>query len=140
MTMRYLALDLGDRRIGIALSDGVLARPLEMFYRSSRAADFAHIEMLVHQHQVTTLVIGLPLNMDGTEGSQAAWVRHYGAALAQAVELPAIFWDERLTSVEAEEVLRTQGRHPEKHLIDAIAAAIILQSYLDHLGNEGQKP
>lgn len=135
VTMRYLALDLGDRRIGVALSDstGTLARPLEMFYRSSRTTDFAHIETLAQQHQVSALIIGLPLNMDGSEGAQAAWVRDYGSALAQAAKLPVVFWDERLTSVEAEDVLRSQGREPGKQAIDAIAAAIILQSYLEHL-------
>ncbi|MBN1920589.1 MAG: Holliday junction resolvase RuvX [Anaerolineae bacterium] len=137
--MRYLALDLGDRRIGVALSDstGTLARPLEMFYRSSRATDFTHIVTLVQQHQVGALIIGLPLNMDGTEGTQAAWARDYGMALAQAADLPVVFWDERLTSVEAEDLLRSQGREPGKQALDAIAAAIILQSYLEHLRSEG---
>lgn len=131
--MRYLALDLGDRRIGVALSDGTgtLARPLEVFSRSSRSADFSHVAALVTQHQVGCLVVGLPLNMDGTEGSQAAWARNYGQALAETVQLPVVFWDERLTSVEAEELLHAQG-HPKKRPIDAIAAAIILQNYLDH--------
>ncbi len=138
--MRYLALDLGDRRIGVALSDstGTLARPLEVFYRSSRAADFARIAALSSKHQATTLVVGLPLNMDGTEGPQAAWVRDYGAALAQAIKISVVFWDERLTSVEAEDLLRAQGRRQKEPALDAVAAAIILQSYLEHLRNEGR--
>lgn len=139
VSMRSLALDLGDRRIGVALSDGTgtLARPLEVFARSSRAADFTHIGELVTHHEATHLVVGLPLNMDGTEGSQAAWARDYGQALAQAIQLPVTFWDERLTSVEAEDMLRAQGRH-RKRPIDAIAAAIILQSYLDHSQDENE--
>ncbi|HPD41685.1 MAG TPA: Holliday junction resolvase RuvX [Anaerolineae bacterium] len=137
--MRTLALDLGDRRIGVALSDatGTLARPLEVFQRRSRAADFAHVAALVQQHEVGAVVIGLPFNMNGTEGQRAAWTRDYGAALEQAVERPVIFWDERLTTVEAEELLQAQGRRrSEKRSVDAIAAAIILQGYLDHLRDE----
>jgi len=136
--MRTLALDLGDRRIGVALSDatGTLARPLEVFQRRSRAADFAHVAALVQQHEVGAVVIGLPFNMNGTEGQRAAWTRDYGAALGQAVGRPVTFWDERLTTVEAEELLRAQGRRSEKRSVDAIAAAIILQGYLDHLRDE----
>ena len=136
--MRTLALDLGDRRIGVALSDatGTLARPLEVFQRRSRAADFAHVAALVQQHEVGAVVIGLPFNMNGTEGQRAAWTRDYGAALGQTVERPVTFWDERLTTVEAEELLQAQGGRSEKRSVDAIAAAIILQSYLDHLRDE----
>lgn len=136
--MRTLALDLGDRRIGVALSDatGTLARPLEVFQRRSRAADFAHVAALVQQHEVGAVVIGLPFNMNGTEGQRAAWTRDYGAALGQAIERPVTFWDERLTTVEAEELLQAQGRRSEKRSVDAIAAAIILQGYLDHLRDE----
>ncbi len=131
--MRYLALDLGDRRIGIALSDqtGRVARPLEVMKRTSRAADFAHIGELVAQHGVEALVVGLPRNMDGTEGSQAAWVRDYSAALAEAIGLPLHLWDERLTTEEAAGIMHEQGKHADKKWIDAVAAAVILQSYLD---------
>ena len=133
--MRYLALDLGDRRIGIAISDptGLLARPLEVLKRTSRAADFEHIGKLIHQYQVAALVVGLPLNMNGTEGSQAAWVRDYSAELQATVELPLQLWDERLTTEEAADILRAQGKHPRKYKgwIDAVAAAVILQSFLD---------
>lgn len=133
--MRYLALDLGDRRIGVAVSDatGILARPLEMFRRSSRAADFAHIAALVAQHDIAALVVGLPLNMNGTEGTQAAWVRDYCAALTAVLERPVVLWDERLTTEEAADVLHLQGRRADKTVIDAVAAAVILQSYLDHV-------
>lgn len=131
--MRYLALDLGQRRVGVALSDsiGMLARPLEVFERASRVADFAHIADLVLQHHVEAMVIGLPLQMDGNEGTQAAWVRNYTKALTKHVDLPVHFWDERLTTVEAEEIMRAQGKIPGKDWIDAVAAAVILQSFLD---------
>ncbi|MFN2108825.1 MAG: Holliday junction resolvase RuvX [Anaerolineae bacterium] len=130
---RALALDLGERRIGVALSDtlGMVARPLEIFSRTSRKADFAHIGALVTTHQVTAVVVGLPLNMDGSEGHQAAWVRDYSAALAKTLTVPVHLWDERLTSEEAEDILRTQGKSTAKGTIDAVAAAVILQSYLD---------
>lgn len=131
--MRYLALDLGDRRIGVAVSDtlGMIARPLEVFQRTSREADFSHIRGLVEDYQVDALVVGLPINMDGTEGQQAAWVRDYTAELADEILAPISLWDERLTTEEAKDIMRAQGKAPRKDWIDAVAAAVILQSYLD---------
>ena len=148
--MRYLSLDLGERRIGVAISDsiGLLARPLSTFKRTSREADFYHIAKLVEEHNVAAIIMGLPLNMDGTEGPQAAWVRDYSAALAAALQahsaattIPIQLWDERLSTEEAEEIMRAQGKRPDKTRIDAVAAAVILQSYLDaqrrEVTNEG---
>ncbi|MCD6285553.1 MAG: Holliday junction resolvase RuvX [Anaerolineae bacterium] len=131
--MRTLALDLGNRRIGVAISDtlSMFARPLEVFLRTSRVADFAHIQALIDADRVQSVVAGLPLNMDGTEGQQAAWVRDYAAALGEAISMPVILWDERLTTEEAKDILRAQGKRPNKDWIDAVAAAVILQSYLD---------
>jgi len=131
--MRTLALDLGNRRIGVAISDtlGMFARPLEVFLRTSRVADFSHIQALIDADRVQSVVAGLPLNMDGTEGQQAAWVRDYAAALGEAISMPVILWDERLTTEEAKDILRAQGKRPNKDWIDAVAAAVILQSYLD---------
>jgi len=132
--MRYLALDLGDRRIGVAISDtlGMLARPLEVFKRTSRVADFAHVGHLVTQHQVDAIIAGLPISMDGSEGRQAAWVRNYSAALTETLSIPLHLWDERLTTEEAISIMRAQGKSPTKDWIDAVAAAVILQSYLDN--------
>jgi putative Holliday junction resolvase len=132
-SFRALALDLGERRIGVAVSDalGMVARPLEIFSRTSRKADFAHIGALVTTHQVVAVVVGLPLNMDGSEGRQAAWVRDYSAALAETLAVPVHLWDERLTSEEAADILRAQGKPTAKGTLDAVAAAVILQSYLD---------
>lgn len=133
VNFRALALDLGERRIGVAISDalGMMARPLEIFSRTSRKADFAHIGALVATHQVDVVVMGLPLNMDGSEGRQAAWVRDYSAALAETLTVPMHLWDERLTSEEAADILRAQGKSTAKGTLDAVAAAVILQSYLD---------
>lgn len=135
---RLLALDLGNH-IGVAVSDQrqVLARPLLIFKRSSRAADFTRIAQLVREHQVEKIIVGLPRNMDGSEGSQAAWVRDYSAALQAAVGVPVELWDERLSSVEAEEIVHAQGRKVGRERVDAIAAAVILQSYLDAQRHDG---
>ncbi len=131
--MRYLALDVGERYIGVAVSDagGLLARPLAVFKRTSRARDFVKVKALIEQHHAEALVAGLPLNMDGTEGPQAAWVRDYTAELAERLALPLHLWDERLTTVTAAEIMRAQGKAPDKSWIDAVAAAVILQSFLD---------
>lgn len=131
--MRHLALDLGDRRIGVAVSDslGIVARPVSVFERSSRKNDWQTIGGLIKDHQAEILVVGLPLNMDGTEGPQAAWVRDYVAALGEHIPVDIVLWDERLTTEEAKDILRAQGKTPSKDWIDAVAAAVILQSYLD---------
>ena len=131
--LRYLAFDLGDRRIGVAISDasGMLARPLMVFKRTSRKADFTRIRTLVVKHSIDAIVVGLPLNMDGTEGEQAAWVRDYSNDLGEKLDISIHLWDERLTTEEAAEIMRAQGKRPSKDKIDAVAAAVILQSYLD---------
>ena len=131
--MRYLALDLGDRRIGVAVSDtlGIVARPVEVFERASRKEDFAYIGALIKAYEVDSLICGLPLNMDGTEGPQAEWVRDYSGALADTLSIPVLLWDERLTTEDAKEILHAQGKPIEKDWLDAVAAAVILQNYLD---------
>jgi putative Holliday junction resolvase len=131
--MRYMALDLGDRYIGIALSDtlGMIARPLTVIRRTSRINDFNRYKELITEHQVQAIIVGLPYNMDGSEGRQAQWVRDYMAAFAQMVDLPIHLVDERLTTQEASEIMIQTGRQPNKDEIDAVAAAVILQSYLD---------
>lgn len=138
--MRYLALDLGDRRIGVALSDamGMIARPLEVFERRSRAQDFSRVQQLIERYHVEALVVGLPLNMDGTEGPQASWVRDYIAALSATLRIPVILWDERLSTEEAHRIARQSGRSIPQH-VDAIAAAVILQGYLDSHGDNKTK-
>ncbi len=131
--MRVLALDLGDKRIGVALSDstGLIARPLLVFKRTSRVADFVTVARLTAEYDVARVVVGLPISMDGSEGRQAAWVRDYCAALDETLTIPLFLWDERLTTYSAVELLREQGKRPDPQWIDAVAAAVILQSYLD---------
>jgi len=118
---------------------GWLARPLTIINRRSRREDFAAIARLVEEQQATAVVVGYPLNMDGSIGPQARQVSRYAAALQQALSVPVILWDERLSSEEAAERLRAVAksrRRRRKHL-DDVAAAVILQEYLDARGNKG---
>jgi len=136
---RLLALDVGDRRVGVAVSDltGRLARPLTIIVRRSKREDFSKIARLVEEQKATGLVVGYPLNMDDSVGPQARRVQRYAAALEKAVPVPVVLWDERLSSEEAAERLRAAAgkrRRRRKYLDDA-AAAVILQEYLDAQGN-----
>lgn len=132
---RVMALDLGEKRIGVALSDQtrVIASPHAVFSRKSRADDFARYARLIEEQQVTLLVIGLPITLGGEEGQQAAWVRDYTEDLGHHVSIPIVFHDESLTTVDATAALHAQGRRGKKvkARVDAVAAALILQSYLD---------
>ena len=137
--MRILGLDPGERRIGIAISDptGTLAHPLQTLVRGSREEDFAAIAALVAEHDVDLVVVGWPLSLDGTEGPQARRVARYTDALAACLPVPVVSWDERFTTAAADEILRQiRGRKGRRRArargqVDAIAAAVILQSYLD---------
>ena len=146
-TDRVLALDVGDRRIGAALGDpsGTLARPLTTLTRRSRQEDFATIAALVAEHAVRLVVVGRPLSLDGTEGPQARKVGRYARELATRLPVPVVLWDERYSTVTAGEILR-EIRRPAKRAtrrpgeIDAVAAAVILQSYLDSQKEIGVSP
>ena len=135
--MRILALDIGERRIGVAISDpsGTIARPLQTLVRGSREEDFAALAALVAEHEVSLVVVGRPLSLDGTEGPQARRVTGYARALAAHLPVPLVLWDERYTTLTAEEILRqTRKKKRRRHAkgeVDAVAAAVILQSYLD---------
>jgi putative holliday junction resolvase len=132
---KVMALDLGEKRIGVAVSDGLrmIASGHSVFERTSRAADFAHIQELVAAENVTLLVMGLPVSLSGEDSRQTTWVRDYTADLQKHLDIPIIFWDESLTTKQAEASLRARGKrgHQLKERIDAVAAAFILQSYLD---------
>jgi putative Holliday junction resolvase len=132
---RVMALDLGDARVGVALSDSTrtIAKAQGVVRRASRAEDFNRFGRLAADHDVALIVVGLPITLAGHEGDRAAWTRDYGSALAEAVGLPVIYWDESLTTMQAQESLRAQGRRGKKLKadVDAVAAALILQSYLD---------
>lgn len=140
-----MGLDAGEARIGIAVCDPlqVGARPLSTLHRRSRREDFDRLAQLVTEHEIKAIICGLPLNMDGSEGPQAATTRKWALRLAQAlrailgVSLPIIFWDERLSTFVAQETIRAQNLRVEE---DAAAAAVILQSYLDHLRRIADSP
>jgi putative Holliday junction resolvase len=131
--MRVLGLDLGEQRTGVALSDpmGWLASPLTVLAHTSQEADMAAIEELTHQHKVVRVVVGYPRNMNGTVGAQARRVERYVAELQQRLSVPVVLWDERLSTAQAERLIHESGRRVRRERIDAAAAAVILQSYLD---------
>ena len=132
---RLLGLDLGERRIGLALGDptGLLAGALMVLPSRVRARDVAAVREIAAREGAVAAVVGVPVNMDGSRGPQAEKSHRFGAAL-EAAGLPVIYWDERLTTVEAQRYLRDGGMSREKRrqTIDAAAAQILLQSYLDY--------
>lgn len=130
-----LGLDLGRKRIGVAGCDrlGQFATGLTTIERRSFARDLEQLRQLCHQRQVERLVVGLPYTLDGELGSQARQVKHLAERIGRALNLPVEYVDERLTSFQAEDILKQQGRSPrrDKALVDQIAAALILQQWLD---------
>ena len=134
---RILALDLGKRRIGLAISDplGITAQGLPNLVRTRIRADLDTLEQLVREREVGMILLGNPINMRGTEGRQSVWVREFADSLEKRTHLPVKLWDERLTSVEAGRVLRSSGISIEKRAaaVDRLSAVILLQSYLDSL-------
>jgi putative Holliday junction resolvase len=132
---RILALDLGKKRIGLALSDplGITAQGLPTLERTNIREDMAALANLVAEREVTLLLMGNPLHMSGDEGRQTAYVHEFAERLAGHTGVPLKYWDERLTTVEAHRVLRSSGIGIEKRAraIDKLSAVILLESYLD---------
>jgi putative Holliday junction resolvase len=132
---RVLGLDFGTRRVGAAISDprGLIATPLEVYERRDPAQDSRHYQQLVREHEVERIVIGLPVHTGGREGTSAALAREWGAWLARTTGLDVVYFDERFTTVEAEETLLSSGfkRQKRKSLRDMLAAQILLQNFLD---------
>ncbi len=132
---RILALDLGTRRIGLALSDelGLTAQGLETFVRKNKRADLDGLHRIVREHGVNLILVGLPLHMSGEAGAQADWARDFAEKLEQYTGVRVILRDERWTSREAERTLRGSGvaQEDRKAAIDRLSASILLQSYLD---------
>jgi putative Holliday junction resolvase len=133
--VRTLGVDLGRATIGLALADDVLrtARALRTIRRSRLDADLAAVRKVAEEYEVTRAVLGLPLNMDGTEGDSARLARAFAPKLEGALGVPVEFFDERLSTFEAQTRLRDQGfaARDQKDKIDAEAAAVILQGWLD---------
>ena len=134
---RILALDLGKRRIGLAISDplGISAQGLPNLERTNKRADLAALVTLARERGVGKILMGNPIHMRGSEGRQSVWVREFASALQQVSGLPVELWDERLTTVEAHRVLRASGISIAKRAaaVDRLSAVILLQSYLDSL-------
>ncbi len=132
---RILALDLGTRRIGLALSDelGFTAQGLETLIRKNKRTDLDALHRLVRERGVNLILVGLPLRMSGEAGTQADWARDFAKMLEHYTGVPVILRDERLTSREAERALRGSGvaQDDRKAAIDRLSASILLQSYLD---------
>jgi putative Holliday junction resolvase len=132
-----LALDLGKKRIGLAVSDplGITAQGLPNLVRTNKRSDLKALAALASEHGIGLILMGNPINMRGSEGRQSAWVREFAEDLQRATGLPVRLWDERLTTVEAQRVLRSSGISLEKRAaaVDRLSAVILLQSYLDSL-------
>lgn len=132
---RILALDHGTKRIGVALSDelGWTGQPLETYERRTLEADLKHIERLVREHNVAEVIIGLPLRLNGEIGPAAEAVQRFVKQLEEVLTVPVITWDERMTTRSAEDLLIAAdvSRKKRKGTVDRIAAAILLQSYLE---------
>ena len=134
-----MGLDLGERRIGVALSDPEqsLAGGLTVLHRTTLDRDLAAIGDLIKRHEVRAVVLGLPRRLDGSLGPQAFRTLAFGDELRRRLGIVVIPWDERLTTVEAEQAMIEAGvsRKKRKGKLDQVAAALILQSYLDHLAD-----
>jgi len=143
--MRVLGIDFGDRNIGLALSDALrlTAQPLGTYRLTGHdEKDAAYFKELVRKHQVTEVVFGLPLRLDGTAGRRVEKTRGFAAWLKAAVGVPVSFWDERLTTHQALMVAHEQkvGLKAKRSVINQISAAIILQGYLDSRRSDANDP
>ena len=138
--MRILGLDFGSKTVGVAVSDGLLltAQGVETIERKDEnklRKTCARIEELIAEYEITEIVLGLPKNMNNTEGERVEKTKAFGEMLERRTGLPVHYWDERLTTVAAEQILRESGvrRENRKAVIDKVAAGLILQGYLDCL-------
>jgi putative Holliday junction resolvase len=131
--MRILALDVGERRTGVAMSDplGWLATPLTVLKCASREEELAAIVELVQAHQVERVIVGFPRSLDGSVGPQARRVKRYVERMRPRLSVPVELWDEQFSTVQAEQLIHATGKRIDRERIDAAAAAVILQSYLD---------
>ena len=134
---RQMGLDVGEKTIGVAISDelGWTAQPLKTLRNKKRIQDLEKIKEIVEEYRISSIVVGLPLLMSGVEGSQARRVKAFASQLEKMVDVPVLFWDERFSTVAAERILieADLSREKRKKQVDKIAAAIILQGYLDSL-------
>jgi putative pre-16S rRNA nuclease len=132
---RVLGLDVGARRIGVAISDplGITAQGLETLHRKNKKHDFGHLDRVIREYDVKEIVVGLPLRMSGVEGTQAEKIQAFAEGLRKHFKLPVHLWDERLTSAEANRLLRETDLSIEKRgkAVDRMAAILILQGWME---------
>jgi putative holliday junction resolvase len=135
---RILAIDYGSRRMGLAVSDplGITAQGIETLERKNKRADFGRLERIIREYQIREIVLGNPLRMSGQEGAQSQKVAEFAEELRQRFELPVHLWDERLTSAEANRLLRENevSLKRRNQAIDRMAAVLILQSFMQARG------
>jgi putative Holliday junction resolvase len=140
---RILALDFGKRRIGLAVSDeiGLTAQGLETFQRTTVREDLKRLSELTASLNVTLILMGDPLHLSGQQGRQSEHVREFAARLGEKARVPVAFWDERLTTVEAQRVLKESGISSRKRAqaVDRLSAVILLESYLEWLSIKKQE-
>jgi len=143
---RVLGLDVGSRRIGVAVSDalGITAQGLETLERKNKRWDFEHLRRVIREYEVKEIVVGLPLRMSGCEGTQSEKMRTFAEDLEKKFKLPVHLWDERLTSAEANRFLRETELSIEKRgkAVDRMAAVLILQGWMEWraaTGAEGEQ-
>ena len=133
---RILALDVGSKTIGLAVSDplGITAQGLETIRRKNKRTDFAALEHVLHQYGVQQIVVGYPLRMSGSAGAQSERMAAFAEDLRRRFALPVQLWDERLTSAQANRLLRETNMSIQRRaqVVDRLAAVLILQSFLDH--------
>jgi putative holliday junction resolvase len=133
---RVLGLDVGSRRIGVAVSDplGITAQGLETLQRSTKRRDFEHLQQVIQEYDVREIVVGLPLRMSGAEGIQSDKMQVFAEELRKRFRLPVHLWDERLTSAEANRLLRQTDLSIERRgkAVDRMAAILILQGWMEN--------
>lgn len=141
---RVLGLDIGSRRIGVAVSDplGITAQGLETLHRKTKKHDFSHLHRVIREYQIKEIVVGLPLRMSGAEGIQAEKIQAFAEELRKHFKLPVYLWDERLTSAEANRLLRETDLSIGKRgqAVDRIAAILILQGWMERRTAQDQQP
>ena len=132
---RVLGLDVGSKTIGMAVSDPlwITAQGLQTLRRKNKRTDFGRLNQIIHQYEITEIVVGLPLRMSGMEGTQSEKMRRFAEDLGKASGLPVHLWDERLTSAEANRVLRDSEMSIKRRgeVVDRLAAVLILQSWME---------
>ncbi len=138
--MRVLGIDYGDKKIGLAVSDllQLTAQAIGYYERRGKEEDRAHFKSLVARYDISEIVIGLPLRMDGTKGTRVKKTEEFADWLKEELNLPVFFWDERLTTRQALHILREQDikQKPGRKLKDQISAGLILAAFLEYRRNQ----